>query len=348
MPFLFLVALLLSTPFVADAAAKKRSIDTTRYAEVCTALNRSHYPPLKPNDKRRHKALASIIEASGVQNLLLKESPRLKAACWIMYDDSAKLSAGDPRLLERYALAVLYHATQGMQWTRSTKWLTGAHEGKWEGITISRPTFLSVKKRITSIKLPFNKVNGILPRELSLLTEMRVLDLHGNDLQGVLPHKALTDWKKLEVLELHINNILGKIPTEIGMMKNLKELHLFGTYIEGPLPRRIGELQKLEYLDVSFTYMSGSVPSELGNAMNLREVYLNDCDFKGQIPSTLCKLPHLQELWADCLGPSPEVSCQCPTVCSRGLPDPKQVDMRKFRGGGGKTGGKKKRKGKKK
>jgi len=74
--------------------------------------------------------------------------------------------------------------------------------------------------------------------------------------------------------------------------------------------------------------MSGSVPTELASCQKLKELYLNDASFTGKIPSSLCEL-NLDELWADCLGPIPEVTCDCATVCYRGLPEPKHVDMRK-------------------
>lgn len=234
-----------------NSKAKKRHAptNTSQYSDLCTSLDKASYPPIQPNDKKRHKILSTLINASGLQNLLLSESPRLRAACWILYDDPAKLSAttssSKSKLLERYALAVLYHATQGPNWTLSNNWLSGADVGKWDGIMTSRPTVFSLQKRVTKLVLGFNNMNGILPRELSLLRELRELDLHGNDFQGVLPAKALSELKHLEILELQLNNILGRIPTEIGMLKSVKEINLYGNYVEGPIPRRVGGLDKL-------------------------------------------------------------------------------------------------------
>ena len=329
---------LLALPLASSAAtakAKQRpsQVPIEKYLDVCSSLSKSKYPPIKKTDGKRRKVLSTLIGVTGLQNFVASGGPRLKAACWLMYDDPAKLSASNKsKLLERYALLVLYFATNGTSWERTNNWLTGKHVAQWEGVTVSRPTLFSLNRHVTKLKLPFNDLNkGILPRELSLLKELRELDLRGNDIQGVIPNK-LSELKHLKTMDLSMNYIIGKIPTEIGLMTDLRDLNLMANYLEGPIPRRIGELSKLQLLDVSFTYMGGNVPQELSNCKSLKEVYLNDCDFTGQIPKGLCKL-ELDELWADCLGPSPEVSCDCPTVCCRGLPDPKQVDVRKQREG---------------
>jgi hypothetical protein len=74
----------------------------------------------------------------------------------------------------------------------------------------------------------------LLPRELAYLSELRLLDLNGNELQGVIPHSMFIRMTRLEKLHLHMNDLFGQIPTEIGALKNLKELTMFGyVYILG-------------------------------------------------------------------------------------------------------------------
>ena len=282
----------LALPLVSSAApakAKQRpsQMPIEKYLDVCSSLSETKYTPIKRTDGKRRKVLSTLIGATGLQHFVASGGPRLKAACWLLYDDPAKLSASDKsRLLERYALLTLYFATNGSSWERSNNWLTGKHVAKWEGVTVSRPTIFSLKRHVTKLELPFNDLNkGILPRELSLLKELRELDLRGNDIQGVMPNK-LSELKHLKSLDLSMNYIIGRVPTEIGLMKDLTDLNLMANYVEGPIPRRIGELSQLQLLDVSFTYMSGSVPQEISNCRALKEVYLNDCDFNGQLPKT--------------------------------------------------------------
>jgi Leucine-rich repeat (LRR) protein len=70
--------------------------------------------------------------------------------------------------------------------------------------------------------------NRLLPRELAFLSELRLLDLNGNELQGVIPHLMLTRLTRLEKLHLHMNDLFGQLPTELGNLKALEELTMFG------------------------------------------------------------------------------------------------------------------------
>ena len=64
---------------------------------------------------------------------------------------------------------------------------------------------------MTGLDITFFGVGGILPRELALLNNLKELDLHGNDLQGVLPHMAVVNWKQMESLRLHMNGFFGEL-----------------------------------------------------------------------------------------------------------------------------------------
>jgi len=84
-----------------------------------------------------------------------------------------------------------------------------------------------------------------------------------------------------------------------------------------------------EVLDVYANFLTGQVPSQISQLSNLKELHLNDNNINGKIPDSICKLPLLTELVADCLGPDPEVTCSCATVCCRGLPDAKCFKLKK-------------------
>lgn len=89
------------------------------------------------------------------------------------------------------------------------------------------------------------KTFRIIPAEMGYLTELTVLDLNGNSLQGVLPTLMFRKLKKLKMLNLHMNDLFGAIPKEIGLLKNLKELTLFGNFFFGKVPTEIANLKKL-------------------------------------------------------------------------------------------------------
>ena len=99
--------------------------------------------------------------------------------------------------LEYAALAALYEATNGSDWTNGTNWLSGAPVGSWNGIATD------TDGQVTSIDLEDNGLNGYLPAELAGLAKLRTLNLNGNELlSGPLP-RAFTG------LRLHTLSLEG-------------------------------------------------------------------------------------------------------------------------------------------
>jgi hypothetical protein len=48
-------------------------------------------------------------------------------------------------------------------------------------------------KKIVELDIGYIEADGLIPREIGLLKDLTDLDLHGNELQGVLPHKVRSD-----------------------------------------------------------------------------------------------------------------------------------------------------------
>ncbi|CAK7357239.1 unnamed protein product [Dovyalis caffra] len=90
---------------------------------------------------------------------------------------------------------------------------------RWDGILCS-------DSRVTSITLASMQLKGTLSGDLSILSELQILDLSYN--------KELT----------------GTIPPAIGNLKNLTNLILVGCGFSGPIPDTIGSLPLLTYLSV--------------------------------------------------------------------------------------------------
>ena len=66
-------------------------------------------------------------------------------------------------------------------------------------------------------------MEGEIPGELGRLTELRHLNLSGNQLTGEIPGE-LGRLTNLEWLHLHYNRLTGQIPAELGQLTKLKEL----------------------------------------------------------------------------------------------------------------------------
>jgi len=217
------------------------------------------------SSKADQKRLKWLVGASGDSSLLLSSSPQHQAACWTLYTD--KTSRNNERMyLQRYALAVLHFATTksnttAWDWPMATDttpekadrhgdWMAKSHECTWYGVVCHGRT-----KIVKELQLGFMKLDGLIPRELSLLTGLKDLDLHANDFQGVVPHKIVDRLSNLEYLRLHMNGFFGMLHREIVGMRKLKELHLFGNYFGGSIPKELADLKHLEVIDLYAKYV---------------------------------------------------------------------------------------------
>lgn len=79
------------------------------------------------------------------------------------------------------ALELLYAATDGANWTRSTGWLDGAPVEGWHGVEADS------LGRVTLLDLSDNGLRGQLPPLLGALDRLSVLRVGGNPLSGPMP-----------------------------------------------------------------------------------------------------------------------------------------------------------------
>ena len=143
---------------------------------------------------------------------------------------------------DRAVLEILYNATDGPNWNRSTNWTTdwttdAAPLGDWHGVTTD------ASGRVTRVELGGNNLTGTLPDELGDLATVTVLDLSENNLNGTIPGQ-LGNLSGLRTLALGRNNLNGPIPPELGNLANLTELYLRDNpLLSGPLPLNLAGLQ---------------------------------------------------------------------------------------------------------
>lgn len=213
--------------------------------------------------KQKAKLLTWLLQATSESSLKMRTSPQHQAACWMLYGDPMRKKVAGSRAVfrQRYAMATFYYATQGpAHWypdvgnpnattsavkdEKANHWLSNYNECTWYGVQCTSRVPFGFGT-VSAIDVTFFGVAGILPREMALLTNLRELDLHGNDLQGVLPHLAIVNWKKMEYLRLHMNGFFGNLLKEMENMKNLREMTLFGNYFAGTIPKEIANLRKL-------------------------------------------------------------------------------------------------------
>ena len=174
-------------------------------------------------------------------------------------DLSASVMVG---VSERWALGMLYQATNGPDWTQNTNWFTDAVAplDEWHGVTAN------FEGRIVILNLFDNNLSGSIPMELGQLMY-------------------------LEELNLGSNQISGEIPATLGQLSNLVVMDLGNNDLSGEIPAELGRLAQLEILALDENELTGVPPSELGNLANLREIFLEDNgSMSGPLPESFVNL----------------------------------------------------------
>uniref|UniRef100_A0A0E0JXB5 Receptor kinase-like protein Xa21 n=1 Tax=Oryza punctata TaxID=4537 RepID=A0A0E0JXB5_ORYPU len=126
---------------------------------------------------------------------------------------------------------------------------------------------------------------------LTNCSNMILIDVSINKLQGVLPKAIGNMSTQLEYFGITNNNITGTIPESIGNLINLDELDMENNLLKGSLPASLGNLKKLNRLSLSNNKFSGSIPVTLGNLTKLTILLLSTNALSGAIPSTLSNCP---------------------------------------------------------
>ena len=79
----------------------------------------------------------------------------------------------------------------------------------------------------------------------------------------------ISNFTELGLLDLSDNNLDGSIPKEISNLKKLYKLELFENHLSGSIPPELGDLTLLQDLDASGNSLTGSIPQEFGNLKNV-------------------------------------------------------------------------------
>ena len=117
-------------------------------------------------------------EFSSVEDLEQIGSPQRNALLWLANRDRTNIEYTDVLLYQRYAVVVLYYATQPNIlsfldiWVDETK-----HECDW-GAVISCITDTTGMRRLTDIDLSKKRLQGTLPTEIGLLKDLGMFSLH--------------------------------------------------------------------------------------------------------------------------------------------------------------------------
>lgn len=236
-------------------------------------------------------------------------TPQKKAFYWLASESDLN-DLNHTQLMQRYALAVFYYATNAQAtpytekpkpWVSAHLWLSTTHVCEWKGIVCND------QDHVESIDLERNNLSGSLPAELVIIgSTLQTLDLTSNliymedDMFDVFEN--LTE---LRTLLMDDNFLLydNGLPPQFKKLERLQKIRLSYNLFSGQLEKEhkvLASMAQLTHLELESNFLSGSLPSVIGNMTNLVYIYLrrNDLNFnldflKGG------KLKDLFALWLD-------------------------------------------------
>ena len=137
-------------------------------------------------------------------------------------------------------------------------------------------------------------LSSTIPRDIGNLSELQVLSLGENTLNGMIP-KSIAKLKKLWFLDLESVSFLRGGFENLYNLSSLRYMHLSLAGLNGTLPDDFGLYfpAMIECL-LPGNHFSGSIPSTMGNMTNLWHLNLANNAFSGKLPKSLGSIPMLQ------------------------------------------------------
>ncbi|KAK7312426.1 hypothetical protein VNO77_36270 [Canavalia gladiata] len=178
----------------------------------------------------------------------------------------------------------------------------------WKGISGIIPRCITTLRFLQILDLSGNLISGKMPWDIGRLTQLTVLNLADNHISGRIP-RTLVNLSNLMQLDLRNNAIEGPIPWNLGRLMKLNRAFLSHNRITGRIPRSVSEIYGLADLDLSLNRLSGSIPASLGQMKVLDSLNLKYNNLTGKIPWTLLgsRMSHLDLSRNALSGPIPDV-----------------------------------------
>ncbi|MDN4164231.1 T9SS type A sorting domain-containing protein [Cytophagales bacterium LB-30] len=192
------------------------------------------------------------------------------------------------RMTDSLTLVKLYQSTNGSNWTQKSNWLTNPLD-TWHGIQLEN-------NRVVKVELSNNQLAGVLPSDLSTLSELRKLDLTINQITGEIPG-SLGNFFKLDTLYMYANRLYGSLPDSLGSLESLVAIDFGGNQLTGPIPLSYYELVSLKRLGFAGNRLSGNLQPAIGNLSNLEVLYLDNNQLTGTLPTEIGNLTQLRQLY---------------------------------------------------
>ncbi|MCD7456260.1 hypothetical protein HAX54_031041 [Datura stramonium] len=143
-----------------------------------------------------------------------------------------------------------------------------------------------------------NQFVGTLPYStVNLSSQLQRLLFFGNRIGGSIP-REISNLVNLNLLDMSNNNLTGSIPDSIGRLTNLGSLNLGNNLLTGVIPFSIGNVTELVYLYLGLNRLEGNIPSTLRNCNQLLRLDISENNLTGTIPQQLIALSSLTKIYA--------------------------------------------------
>ncbi|KAG5235451.1 phytosulfokine receptor [Salix suchowensis] len=198
-----------------------------------------------------------------------------------------------------------------------TSWSSKSDCCQWDGVVCGSNINGSVHRRVTMLILSKKGLQGLIPRSLGYLDQLKSLDLSCNHLQGGLPSE-LSSLKWMEVLDLSHNLLSGPVSGvlsglisiqslnissnlfkedmfELGGYPNLVVFNISNNSFSGPVTSQICSSSKgIQILDLSMNHLVGNLAGLYNCSKSLQQLHLGSNSLSGSLPDFIYSTLALQ------------------------------------------------------
>ncbi|RZB61724.1 Receptor-like protein EIX2 [Glycine soja] len=132
----------------------------------------------------------------------------------------------------------------------------------------------------------FSPAISFVPKWIFKLKKLVSLQLWGNEIQGPIPG-GIRNLTLLQNLDLSGNSFSSSIPDCLYGLHRLKFLNLRDNHLHGTISDALGNLTSLVELDLSGNQLEGNIPTSLGNLCNLRDIDFSNLKLNQQVNELL-------------------------------------------------------------
>jgi len=146
------------------------------------------------------------------------------------------------------------------------------------------------------LDLSYNPLNSVLPSSIgNLSTSLQYLHMDNCKIEGIIP-REISNLSNLVSLSLELNELARRIPTTVERLHKLQALYLDDNRLEGSIPSNLCHLESLFKLYLGGNELSGPIPTCVNNLTSLRYLYLDSNQLTSMIPLSLWSLKYILEV----------------------------------------------------